>query len=63
MAICPPHPSGMDEKSLGTLYPILNDYLGVELNVLTQNESVAVTPVTSSIKSTNGVRKVRNKYI
>jgi len=71
MAICPPHPSGMDQESLGAMYPILNDYLGLELSILAQNNrdipsqkidsknNVVAIPF-QSIPShvTNGVRKV-----
>lgn len=64
MAICPPHPSGMDQESLGELYPILNDYMGLELATLAQkNTSVAIPTQNVSAQVTNGVRKVRSMYI
>jgi hypothetical protein len=72
MAICPPHPSGMDQESLGAMYPILNDYLGLELSILAQNNSIDIPSQKSPAKNnavaipfqnnlahvTNGVRKV-----
>lgn len=61
MAICPPHPSNMNEQSLSSLYPILNDYLGLELGILAQNNSVAVPLQQPSAQVTNGVRKVLNQ--
>lgn len=53
MAICPPHPSGMDQESLGAMYPILNDYLGLELSILAQNNGID-TP-SEKIESKNNV--------
>lgn len=58
MAICPPHPSGMDQDSLGAMYPILNDYMGMELSTLAQNNAVANTFQNIPAHVTNGVRKV-----
>lgn len=58
MAICPPHPSGMEKESLGELYPILNDYMGLELSTLAQNTTVAIPTQNVSAQVTNGVRKV-----
>lgn len=71
MAICPPHPSGIDQESLGAMYPILNDYLGLELSVLAQNNSIDIPSQISQAKNnvsipfqnipvhvTNGVRKL-----
>lgn len=60
MAICPPHPSGMGQEELGALYPILNDYKGLELSSLAQaqNKSVAITSQSGLPQVTNGVRKV-----
>lgn len=60
MAICPAHPSGMDQKSLGDLYPVLNDYGGLELSTLVQNtnSNVAIPSQTVVAQVTNGVRKV-----
>lgn len=63
LAICPPHPSNMDEKSLSTLYPILNDYLGLELSALAQKNSVAIPVQEPSAQVTNGVRKVNQIII
>lgn len=63
MAICPPHPSGMNQESLGELYPILNDYMGLELSTLAQNTNVAIPTQNVSAQVTNGVRKVRPMYI
>lgn len=73
MAICPPHPSGMDQESLGAMYPILNDYLGLELSILEQNNIdnpsqqiqsknnvVAIPFQDIPAHVTNGVRKVKN---
>lgn len=71
MAICPPHPSGMDQESLNAMYPILNDYMGLELSLLAQNNSIDISSQKSQSKNnvaipfqdnpvhvTNGVRKV-----
>lgn len=58
MAICPPHPSGMDQDSLGAMYPILNDYMGLELNTLAKNNAVAISCQDIPAHVTNGVRKV-----
>lgn len=58
MAICPPHPSGMNKDSLGALYPILNDYSGLELSALVQNKNVAIPSQDALAQVTNGVRKV-----
>lgn len=72
MAICPPHPSGMDQESLGAMYPLLNDYLGLELSILAENKSIDIPSQKSESKNnvvaipfqnipahvTNGVRKV-----
>lgn len=63
MAICPPHPSGTDEDSLGAMYPILNDYSGLELSTLAQNKNVAIPSQNASVQVTNGVRKVGNANI
>lgn len=60
MAICPPHPSGMDQQSLNALYPVLKDYMGMELETLAKS-SVAVSGLSPSAQVTNGVRKVSNK--
>jgi len=73
MAICPPHPSGMDQESLGSMYPILNDYSGLELSILAQNNIdnpsqkmqsknnvVAIPFQDIPAHVTNGVRKVNN---
>lgn len=58
MAICPPHPSGMDKDSLGAMYPILNDYSGLELSTLVQNKNVAIPSQNAPAQVTNGIRKV-----
>jgi len=72
MSICTPHPSGMDQESLGAMYPILNDYLGLELSILAKNNSLDIPSLKSQAKNngvaipfhdipahvTNGVRKV-----
>lgn len=72
MAICPPHPSGMDQESLNAMYPILNDYMGLELSILAQNNSIDIPSQNSQSKNnvvatpfqdnsvhvTNGVRKL-----
>lgn len=74
IAICPPHPSGMDQESLGSMYPILNDYLGLELSTLAQNNSIGISSQKGQtqnnavainfhdipVQVTNGVRKVNN---
>jgi len=62
MAICPAHPSGMNQTSLGDLYPILNDFSGLELSTLTQNTSVAIPSQNVSAQVTNGVRKVNQRF-
>lgn len=61
MAICPPHPSGMGQEELGALYPILNDYMGLELSslALAQNKSVTIPSQGVLSEVTNGVRKVK----
>lgn len=59
MAICPPHPSGMDQKSMDAFYPILNNYMGLELSTVAQNNSVANPMQTHQVQVTNGVRKVK----
>lgn len=58
MAICPPHPSSMDKDSLGAMYPILNDYSGLELSTLVQNKNVAIPSQNALAQVTNGIRKV-----
>ncbi|KAL4141712.1 hypothetical protein QTP88_004299 [Uroleucon formosanum] len=72
MAICPPHPSGMDQESLGAMYPLLNDYLGLELSILAENKSIDIPSQKTESKNnvvaipfqnipahvTNGVRKL-----
>lgn len=56
------HPSTINEESsLGVLYPILNDYTGLELSILAQNKSVAIPSQSRPIEVTNGVRKVKIK--
>lgn len=77
MAICPPHPSGMDQESLNAMYPILNDYMGLELSILAQNNSIDIPSQNSQSKNnvvatpfqdnpvhvTNGVRKVNEWFV
>lgn len=65
MAICPAHPSGMDQETLNAKYPILNDYMGLELSTLTQNtgDTVALPSQNISAQVTNGVRKVNSTFI
>jgi len=57
-AILNPHPMIMDQDSLDAVYPILNDYTGLELSTLVQNKSVAVPFQTTKAQVTNGVRKL-----
>ncbi|VVC41517.1 PDZ domain [Cinara cedri] len=58
MAICPPHPSGMDQQSLDALYPVLNDYMGLELSIIAQNNTIANPIQNHQVQVTNGVRKL-----
>lgn len=62
MVINSHQPSSLQQPSLGALYPILNDYSGLELSIVAQNNSVAI-PISQSrpIEITNGVRKVKTK--
>ncbi|XP_050428019.1 syntenin-1-like [Adelges cooleyi] len=58
LAICPPHPSAMDQQSLKSLYPLLNDFSGMELDSIAQMGTVAIPFQSPSIQVTNGVRKL-----